>query len=444
MYTEEYDKKDYPYRNFFLKLILIIVFVLLLVWLLTKLFYNKNETNIDGLSNEIFSNNIEKMKSSALSYYGKNTLPINNNDSVKITLNKMIKDKYIIKLTDKNGKLCDQQKSYIKITKKDDEYILKINLVCDKENDYILSHLNTYSYCNNTYICEKKTNIEENNKISLNNSKQSSNNNINIKSTKKKSKKGKLTTYRGSIEVTDTTTKNYLYEYIKNNNIFSSWSMWSNWEKTNCNIQEKTCSNSNNICLNELKKYSKRENTGTYNRVYETTKISLKNISSTYALTCSNYNYVKINNILYKTNGQYSNLNTWNYIGRSSYQTPPEDTIITHYILTNIDYSNCSDTCNKLPKYYYDKYEYNSNLIQVENAFTDCENKTYKNILNYNRINEKVLANRIENSYEIICYKSERNRTIISNNRIIKTWSNYNDKKLLSNGYYYTGNKKKK
>ena len=36
MYTDEYENRGFPFRNFLLKLILIIIFVFLLVWLLPK------------------------------------------------------------------------------------------------------------------------------------------------------------------------------------------------------------------------------------------------------------------------------------------------------------------------------------------------------------------------------------------------------------------------
>ena len=36
MYTEEYEKRGFPIRNFLIKLVLIIIFVFLLCWLLPK------------------------------------------------------------------------------------------------------------------------------------------------------------------------------------------------------------------------------------------------------------------------------------------------------------------------------------------------------------------------------------------------------------------------
>ena len=59
------------------------------------------------------------------------------------------------------------------------------------------------------------------------------------------------------------------------------------------------------------------------------------------------------------------------------------------------------------------------------------------------KINFQDLYNKIENIYGTVCYKSERERTISSKGKTIKKWSKYNDTKLLKQGYYYTGNRKK-
>lgn len=469
MYTEEYEKREFPYRNFFLKLILVIVFVLLLVWLLTKLFYNKNNNEVDGTVNEVFSNNLEKMKSGALSYYNENNLPTKIGDTDKLSLSKMIDKKLVTKIIDKEGKTCNQKKSYIKITKKENEYFLKVNLVCDDEEDYIVAHLNNYEYCNNTYICETKvenndkeeiedtTNNTDSNIISSN---QSSNNiqskTTTKKTTKKVSTKGKLTTNKGSIEITDTTTKTYLYEYSKtNNHTYSSWSLWNNWERVDCNTQEITCTSKTDICLKELKRYDRKENVDTYNKTYETTKVTMKYDGITTTSACYNNNYVKINNKFYKTAGDYSsinnvnasiarNINSWTYSGRSSYQTPPADTKSMHFILVGVDYSKCNNTCTNLPNYYYDKYIYNDNLTEITSSNLTCNTNTTKNIYTYNQKNENVTFSRTETLYGTVCYKSERQRTLISSGTTQKKWSNYNDKNLLNNGYNYTGSKKKK
>ncbi len=174
MYTEDYDKRGFPFRDFLLKLILVIVFVILLAWLLPKFIapaINKtnngnnnakqctttkcNTTGVDALTSQIFQDNLDRMKNAAISYYTDERLPKEVGQSDKMTLSDMIGKKLIIALIDKNNKACDVEKSYVKITKADDEYILKVNLKDSEREDYILVHLGCYTYCD-SYICQKQ------------------------------------------------------------------------------------------------------------------------------------------------------------------------------------------------------------------------------------------------------------------------------------------------
>ena len=72
-----------------------------------------------------------------------------------MTLSDMIGKKIIIALIDKNNKAVDVEGSYVKITKLDDEYLLKVNLKDSEKEDYILVHLGCYNYCE-SYICQKQ------------------------------------------------------------------------------------------------------------------------------------------------------------------------------------------------------------------------------------------------------------------------------------------------
>ena len=172
MYTEEYEKRGFPFRNFLLKLILIIVFVFLLCWLLPKFMVpaitkslNENGKNcttatcensgIKALTSQIFADNLEKMKNAAISYYTNERLPKNVGESDKMTLSDMIGKKIITPLIDKNNKAVDVEKSYVKITKVDDEYILKVNIKDSEKEDYILVHLGCYNYCGSG-VCQKQ------------------------------------------------------------------------------------------------------------------------------------------------------------------------------------------------------------------------------------------------------------------------------------------------
>ena len=172
MYTEDYEKRGFPFRNFLLKLILIIVFVFLLVWLLPKFMVpaitksiNENGCNcsaktcenngLKALTSQIFADNLERMKDAAISYYTSERLPQNIGESKKMTLSDMIGLKIIVPLIDKNNKAVDVEKSYVKITKVDDEYILKVNIKDSEKEDYILVHIGCYNYCE-SYVCQKK------------------------------------------------------------------------------------------------------------------------------------------------------------------------------------------------------------------------------------------------------------------------------------------------
>ena len=174
MYTEEYEKRGFPIRNFILKLILIIIFVVLLAWLLPKFIVpainkanSKNNaggscnaaicdtTGISALTSQIFQDNINKMKDAAITYYTKERLPQEVGSSDTMTLSDMIGKKIILPLVDKNNKAVDVEKSYVKITKQNNEYLLKVNLKDSETEDYILVHLGCYNYCE-SYICQKQ------------------------------------------------------------------------------------------------------------------------------------------------------------------------------------------------------------------------------------------------------------------------------------------------
>ena len=123
------------------KLILIIVFVLLLVWLMPK-------NNVTGINDAVFRNNVDTMKDAAKSYYTKDRLPVNVGESSRLTLKQMIDKKMLLEFTDKNGKTCNTDSSYVEITKlSDSEYVLKVQLNCDGQQDYILETIGCYNVC---------------------------------------------------------------------------------------------------------------------------------------------------------------------------------------------------------------------------------------------------------------------------------------------------------
>lgn len=467
MYTEDYRKEDFPYRKFYLKLILIVIVVALLVCLVASKIRKNNNSNIepDGEINEVFSENLEKMKVKALEYFTENNVPKEIGDSVKLTLEQMISNKLTTPIKDKDQKLCNNKGSYIKLTKKENEYQLKVNLKCSDEEDYLILHLNNQN-CNGTYLCEIKdddsTEIEQvtdnDNQVDeniVNSSSNNNKNNVNSNKTTTTNKTQKPVTDSGTIIITSNSS-NYLYEYKKTTNpSFSSWSKWNSWQTVNCNTKEITCNENDIKCLKELQRLDRKEKIDSYVKKYNTTKKAINNTANFTEYICSHYNIIKIDGYTYRLNNSADyklvssinkntkkNVGGWEYNGAASYITPPSDTYNTHYILVGADYSNCKDTCNNLPKYIYDKYTYKGEIKQV-NSYT-CENNRSYNVPVYSTVTEAVSFSRTEYLYGTVCYKSERFRTLLSKGTTSVKWSNYDDKKLLNSGYNYTGKRKAK
>lgn len=163
MYTEEYERRGFPIKKLLLKLIILIILALLLAWVLPKfntpviaMHIDESSTLKSPLDSEVFSTNVERIKKVVISYYTKTKLDQEVQDTATITLKDLMDKKLIGTLADENKKPYDTEKSYIKLTKVGEGYLLKINLKSKQKEDYVLVHLDSYDYCS-TEICEKKT-----------------------------------------------------------------------------------------------------------------------------------------------------------------------------------------------------------------------------------------------------------------------------------------------
>lgn len=156
MYTEYEERKGFPIRDFLIKLVLIIIFVLLLLWLLPI-------PNMKGINNTIFNANVQTMKDAAINYFTDERLPKNVGDKVTLTLKEMLDLKLLLPFTDKNGDTCDVNKSYVTLEKKETEYLMTVHLKCKGQEDEIVVHLGCYTYCTSA-ICEKQ---EEEEKVAV-------------------------------------------------------------------------------------------------------------------------------------------------------------------------------------------------------------------------------------------------------------------------------------
>ncbi len=137
---ETYNNRE-NFVNVILKVIAIALFVLLLVWLYSKI------PNMTTFYNSIFSKNITYMQDNARRYFTNDKLPKNEDETIKITLRDMEDEKLIIPFVDKDGKSCDIDNSYAQVTKKDGEYVLKVYLECQGERNYVEETLGCNNLC---------------------------------------------------------------------------------------------------------------------------------------------------------------------------------------------------------------------------------------------------------------------------------------------------------
>ena len=127
-------------RDLLVKLLLIVIFVFLLMYLFPM-------PNLSPFYSSIFNDNIQTMKDAAEDYYTTERMPSKVGKSSKMTLQEMIDKKLIIPFVDKDGNACNTKKSYVKVTKLDNEYELKVSLTCGKETDYIVEKIGCYNFC---------------------------------------------------------------------------------------------------------------------------------------------------------------------------------------------------------------------------------------------------------------------------------------------------------
>lgn len=130
MYQEQ--KKSINWKSVLLKLAFLII-VLILITLLLPI--NKNESSKE--KSQLFIENMEEFKKVANNYYKEEDLPTTNKEQLKITLGELIRNNEIRTLRNKDGNTCDEENSFINITKNKDKYKVEIKLICDKEKDTI-------------------------------------------------------------------------------------------------------------------------------------------------------------------------------------------------------------------------------------------------------------------------------------------------------------------
>lgn len=151
--------------SFIRDLIIKIFLILLFVFLITLLFPMPNLT---PFYNRIFNDNVQTMKDAAEDYFTKDRMPEKEGDTSKLTLRQMLDKKLVLPFLDKDGKECDLDKSYVKVTKKKKEYELEVHLTCGNESDYIIEPIGCYNFCPDNSCTKEITTDPETGKVTIN------------------------------------------------------------------------------------------------------------------------------------------------------------------------------------------------------------------------------------------------------------------------------------
>ena len=191
----------------FIKIIIIFVFILIIIWLISKI-------TMKTRTSDTFKNSISNIEKVATNYFKEVDLPLKKGESLKITLGEMIDKGLITSENDKKESLCDVSKSFSKITRKKNNYVLSTTLDCGEEKSTITKKF-SFKDCKNCNITENKNNKEKNKNKKSNSSNSSTetkpnNTETNMKdsSSNNTNNENKGTTY---------------YEYVKETTNYTKW-----------------------------------------------------------------------------------------------------------------------------------------------------------------------------------------------------------------------------
>ena len=109
------EERRINWLSLFIKIIIIFIFVLIVIWLISKIIGKEKPT-------EVFTNNLENMEKVAVDYFKTIDLPLEEGKSEKITLEEMIEKELIISFNGDSVNKCNIQESYSEITRKEENY----------------------------------------------------------------------------------------------------------------------------------------------------------------------------------------------------------------------------------------------------------------------------------------------------------------------------------
>lgn len=451
MYEER--RSTFTVRDIIIQLFMVILFILIMIWLFpTKSYLSENFVGKDELQSEIseqlqalygrlFADNLESMRDAAQGYFTNARLPQKIGDSVTLTLEEMLEKKLVLSFKDSNNETCDVNKSYVKVTKMNDEYQMKVQLSCSDYEDYIIVYMGCYDYCDSEICMKEETPVTPSNPD-------------------KPNKPSKPTEPEDPDPETPVVNKKYKYEYrLDVQNSYSGWGPWSSWSKDRTSV--------NNLRQVEIEK--RLEVTGYKTQTYTDYEIEVRYKEQTTQVQIGSRPVVsggsvdtKPAQVVSSGGGGYG---SWVYQGytTSKYALSSTDTVKYEYVShkTTVD---CSDVCQNVTTYTYKKYTrsysgggtsyscdaYPGYTLEGSNCVKRTSGSvTYEPI--YETVTTKVpykVVVEVQKTRQVpvkgyVTYYRYRTRKQLTVAGTYYKWStSKNDQTLLSQGYYLTGNKK--
>ena len=449
MYEER--RNTFSIKDIVLQLMMVVLFVLIMIWLFpTKSYLKDNFVGKEELKSEIseqlqaiygrlFADNIESMRDAAQGYFTNARLPQKIGDSVTLTLGEMYEKKLVLSFKDSNNESCDINKSYVKVTKMNDEYQMKVQLSCTDYEDYIIVYMGCYDYCDSDLCIKEETPVTPSNP----------------------DKPNKPTNPDSDPDPeTPVVNKKYEYEYrLDVQNTYSNWGPWSTWSKTAVSV--------NNLRQVEIK--TEKEITGYRTEKYtEIVTVIEYETKTTQVQTgtrpvANGTKVVDTKPATASTTGGY--YTDYVYAGTAtSINSTLEDTDTIDYRLRSTNkVLNCDNKCVYDTHRIYDKYvrsyvsgsttyscaaypgytKEGTNCVKRETTYTYepiYETVTTKVPVEVKKEVEKTRQVPIKENVKYYRYRTREQLTVAGT---YYKWSrSKNDQTLLSQGYYLTGNKR--
>lgn len=145
------NEKRINWLSLFIKIIIVFIFVLIIIWLVSKII-NNNKLS------QTFKNNINNMEKVSIDYFKTIDLPIKEGQNIKITLEELIEKELMISVNNELENNCNLKDSYSEIIREKEKYIINTTLKCGKEKETISSNfsLENCKNCNSDKSENKK------------------------------------------------------------------------------------------------------------------------------------------------------------------------------------------------------------------------------------------------------------------------------------------------